>query len=78
MTRYSNAFWRVSMALGMSLISKEYVVFHPWSLLYLFWKATFLIFTVFPLCWSSFSKTEASTAPAWNFFFRFGHAYHLA
>ena len=60
------------MALGMSLMSSEYVDFHPSALLYLFWKATFLTFTVFPLCWISFSKMEASIPPDWNLFSGFG------
>ncbi len=42
---------------------KGVCVFHPWRLLYRFWNATLLIFSVFPFCWISFSKMEASVPP---------------
>ena len=72
MTKYSKASDRHNIAFGISFVSNEYVVFQPCWLLYLFWKAIFLILIVFPFCWISFSKMEASMAPAWNLFSGFG------
>jgi len=64
------------MALGMSLMSSEYVDFHPSALLYLFWKATFLTFTVFPLAGFRFRRWRPRCLLI-GIFFWFWHAYHL-